>query len=94
MRSEQSAMVITSSSNLDNTFLFNVVEDPLERANLKDRQKDVYHRLVREWNDWNASIAAGESRRVSRIASMEGTCRPFGAKESDQMPDLPDPSDD
>ena len=27
---------------LDNTFLFNVVEDPLERANLKERQKDVY----------------------------------------------------
>ena len=34
---------------LDNTFLFNVVEDPLERANLKDRQKDVYQRLAREW---------------------------------------------
>jgi len=31
---------------LDNTFLFNVVEDPLERANLKERQKDVYQRLA------------------------------------------------
>ena len=27
---------------LDNTFLFNVVEDPLERANLKERRTDVY----------------------------------------------------
>src|SRR6202035_4083926 len=27
---------------LDNTFLFNVVEDPMERANLKQRHKDVY----------------------------------------------------
>src|SRR5260370_37700936 len=33
---------------LDNTFLFHVVEDPLERANLKERQKDVYQRLARE----------------------------------------------
>ena len=41
---------------LDNTFLFNVVDDPLERANLKDRQKDVYRRLVREWYDWNATM--------------------------------------
>ena len=41
---------------LDNTFLFNVVDDPLERANLKDRQKDVYRRLAREWYDWNATM--------------------------------------
>ena len=32
----------------DNTFLFNVVEDPLERANLKSHQPDVYQRLVQE----------------------------------------------
>ena len=41
---------------LDNTFLFNVVDDPLERANLKQRQKEVYRRLVREWYDWNATM--------------------------------------
>ncbi len=29
-----------------NTFLFNVVADPLERANLKDRQPEVYRKLV------------------------------------------------
>jgi hypothetical protein len=28
---------------LDNTFLFDVVEDPMERANLKARRKDVYY---------------------------------------------------
>ena len=43
---------------LDNTFLFNVVDDPMERANLKDRQKDVYDRLVAEWLEWNADDAA------------------------------------
>jgi arylsulfatase A-like enzyme len=40
----------------DNTFLFNVAEDPMERANLKERRKDVYDRLVKQWNDWNASM--------------------------------------
>ena len=36
---------------LDNTFLFNVVDDPMERANLKERHQDVYDRLVAEWLD-------------------------------------------
>src|SRR5207237_496558 len=41
---------------LDNTFLFNVVEDPMERANLKERHKDVYARIVTEWHEWNATM--------------------------------------
>ena len=41
---------------LDNTFLFNVVADPMERANLKERNKEVYLRLVAEWNEWNATM--------------------------------------
>jgi arylsulfatase A-like enzyme len=41
---------------LDNTFLFNVVEDPMERANLKVRRKDVYDRITAEWYEWNATM--------------------------------------
>ena len=41
---------------LDNTFLFNVVEDPMERANLKERRKDVYDRITAEWHEWNATM--------------------------------------
>jgi arylsulfatase A-like enzyme len=41
---------------LDNTFLFDVVADPLERANLKDRRRDIYDRLVGEWEAWNAAM--------------------------------------
>ncbi len=41
---------------LDNTFLFNVVDDPMERANLKERQKDIYDRIVAEWGEWNATM--------------------------------------
>jgi arylsulfatase A-like enzyme len=40
----------------DNTFLFNVVEDPRERANLKDRRRDVYDRMVAEWEAWAATM--------------------------------------
>src|SRR5262249_43055538 len=40
----------------ENTFLFNVVEDPLERANLKERQPEVYRRLVTEYEAWNATM--------------------------------------
>ncbi len=41
---------------LDNTFLFNVVEDPMERANLKHRDKDIYEHVVAEWLEWNAMM--------------------------------------
>jgi arylsulfatase A-like enzyme len=40
----------------DNTFLFNVVSDPLERANLKDRQPELYRKLVSEYETWNATM--------------------------------------
>jgi hypothetical protein len=68
---------------LDNTFLFNVVEDPLERANLKDRQKDVYQRLVREWDDWNASMLP--EIKESNTHSFDGKelADHFGAKNPD-----------
>jgi arylsulfatase A-like enzyme len=41
---------------LDNTFLFDVVADPLERANLKDRRRDIYDRIIGEWEAWNAAM--------------------------------------
>ena len=40
----------------DNTFLFNVEEDPLERANLKDRRPEIYSRLVADYRAWNATM--------------------------------------
>jgi arylsulfatase A-like enzyme len=79
---------------LDNTFLFNVVEDPLERANLKDREKDIYRRLVREWYDWNATMLP--EIKESYTGSFDGKqlADHFGAKPSDQMPDIPTPPED
>jgi arylsulfatase A-like enzyme len=41
---------------LDNTFLFDVARDPMERANLKGRHKDVYERLAAAWEEWNSTM--------------------------------------
>jgi len=40
----------------DNTFLFNVADDPMERDNLKQRQPDVYERLANKWLEWNQAM--------------------------------------
>lgn len=39
-----------------NEFLFNVVEDPLERANLRDRQPDVFRRMKQYYEVWNTTM--------------------------------------
>src|SRR6267142_7138433 len=68
---------------MDNTFLFNVVEDPLERANLKDRQKDVYRRLVREWDDWSASMLPEIKESNTHGFDGKELADHFGAKNPD-----------
>ena len=45
-----------------NEFLFDVVQDPRERANLKDRSADVFDRLKRDWEAWNATMLAERPR--------------------------------
>ncbi len=79
---------------LDNTFLFNVVNDPLERANLKDRQKDVYHRLVREWYDWNSAMLPEIKESFTHSFTGKDLADHFGAQPPDQKPDIPSPNDD
>src|SRR5262249_1121405 len=45
-----------------NEFLFDVVKDPRERANLKDRYKDVFDRLKDDWASWNSTMLAERPR--------------------------------
>jgi arylsulfatase A-like enzyme len=40
----------------ENTFLFNVADDPMERANLKTRRPEIYERLAKDWLAWNATM--------------------------------------
>src|SRR5450631_3630697 len=72
---------------LDNTFLFNVVEDPLERGNLKERHKDLYDRIVAEWQAWNASMlpevaeSFTESYTGTQLGDHYGAQKPSGAPD-------------
>ena len=45
-----------------NEFLFDVVKDPRERANLRDRYKDVFDRLKNDWAGWNETMLAERPR--------------------------------
>ena len=40
----------------DNEFLFDVVADPLERANLKDRQPERFAAMKAAWEQWDAGM--------------------------------------
>jgi arylsulfatase A-like enzyme len=40
----------------ENAWLFNVAEDPLERANLRNRQPAVYQRLAADYEAWQATM--------------------------------------
>jgi len=40
----------------DNTFLFDVVRDPRERANLKNRRSDIYNDMLVRWRAWNETM--------------------------------------
>ena len=41
---------------LGNTFLFNLADDPLERANLKERFPEIYRRLLADYQNWSNTM--------------------------------------
>ncbi len=49
----------------DNTFLFNVVDDPLERANLARRQPGVLAELQSEFETWNKTMLPDNPKAYS-----------------------------
>jgi arylsulfatase A-like enzyme len=64
---------------LDQTFLFNVVADPLERANLKERQRPVYDLMVSEWDAWNATMLPETPGSFTSTFSAANLADHFGA---------------
>jgi hypothetical protein len=76
---------------LDNTFLFNVVDDPMERANLKVRQKDIYDRLVAEWHGWNATMLAEIDESNTGGISGDEWADHIGTQKASGKADNPDP---
>jgi len=77
---------------LDNTFLFNVVEDPMERANLKERQRDVYERLIAEWYEWNAAMLPEIDESFTDNFTGDQLADHIGTPRTSGKADNPDPS--
>jgi hypothetical protein len=48
-----------------NEFLFDVIKDPRERANLKDRDKEVFDRLKTDWEAWNDTMLPERPRAAT-----------------------------
>ncbi len=78
---------------LDQTFLFNVVDDPLERANLKEREPEIYARMVGEWNDWDRTMLPEVAESFTdgfsgaQLADHYGAAAPKpGVDETDAWP--------
>jgi hypothetical protein len=69
------------------------VADPLERANLKERRKDDYRRLVRQWLAWNATMLPEVEESFTHSFSGEEMADRYGAGEADQKPDIPTAAD-
>jgi hypothetical protein len=53
----------------DNTFLFNVVDDPLERANLKTHKPEVYSKLVQDCAEWEKTMLSLDPAAKTLMAS-------------------------
>jgi len=75
-----------------NEFLFDVVTDPRERANLKDRQKDVFDRLKNDWEAWNETMLPERPRPATYsnpgnfLADHYGVVNPAPAAPTASIP--------
>jgi arylsulfatase A-like enzyme len=82
---------------LENSFLFNVVDDPMERANLQKRHKDIYDHLVADWFAWNATMlpeiddSYTNSFSGDQLADHIGSPKATG--RADHPPPVPPPDD-
>ncbi|WP_328597987.1 sulfatase family protein [Croceibacterium soli] len=61
-----------------NSFLFDVVADPLERGNLKDREPQIFAQLSEAWQRWNATMLAYPADSNSAGASGRFTADRYG----------------
>ncbi len=78
----------------ENTFLFDVVADPLERANLKTLRKDDYLRMSRAWFDWQATMLPLRDESYTDAFAGDELADHIGAKTPDQKAVQPTPPED
>jgi hypothetical protein len=71
-----------------NEYLFNVVEDPLERANLKDRDPGRFSRMKAEWLQWNKGMLPQLDERFTEGVLAERQADHAGAASVDKTADV------
>ena len=80
----------------ENTFLFNVVDDPMERANLRDRHRDIYDRMVAAWNEWDRGMLPEVRESFTDAFTAAQLADHVGAEKASGTPDddmgWPDPA--
>lgn len=65
-----------------NEFLFDVVADPLERANLRQREPAAFERLKQFWDTWNKGMLEYDAQSYSYMASGEVSADRMGVTEA------------
>ena len=61
--------------------------DPLERANLRDRHRDIYDRMVAEWNAWDASMLPEIRESFTNAFTAKELADHIGAQPATGAPD-------
>lgn len=64
---------------LNNSFLFDVVADPLERANLKARRPDDFARIEAMWKRWNATMLPQQDATFTESVQGKDQADHFGS---------------
>jgi arylsulfatase A-like enzyme len=64
----------------ENTYLFNVVDDPRERANLKLLQPDVFDGMETAWHAWNATMLPEISDSFGEVYTAAELADHIGAR--------------
>jgi arylsulfatase A-like enzyme len=72
----------------ENTFLFNVADDPMERANLRERHRDIFDRMVAEWNGWDGGMLPEVRESFTDAFTAGQLADHIGAKRATGEPDL------
>ena len=73
---------------LGNTFLFNVADDPLERANMKERRPDIFDSLKAKYAAWEAQMLPLDMEAASSGFSGSDMADHFGASQRRILPEI------
>ena len=66
----------------------------MERANLKERHRDVYTKLVAEWHEWNATMMPEVDDSYTFSFGGDTLADHIGAKPTSGKADNPVPAKD